>query len=401
MTRIQVGLWFLIPLACLCLAKEEVRDGKLLSLFNVVTFPNDPCDAGSRNGTCYTKEECSQLGGTNDGSCAQGYGVCCTFIGRCGDTISQNNTYFESRGSESGSCTLKICKCSTNVCQLRLDFETFQISGPSTSTQSVTKVIAGSSNSDGGAAASNAGRCLTDQFSVTATTASNTPPTICGQNTGEHMYVDASEACNELVFLLGDRAFDTDLSTRSWSVRVTQLECGSNNLAPAGCTQYFYGDSSGTVSSYNYQGNDYHLADQRQRMCFRREKGNCKLCYSHITSINDVQVSGAIADKQYTKTCCSYKTDGMGTNYDCLQFGDLSTVNGQALKLAQNGICGGGAFVTDSAVVTAANQKTLCTKTQPFALTFQSDTYDLATEAATTVPMRGFNIAWFQSSNNC
>ena len=49
-----------------------------VSLFNVVTFPNDPCDAGSRNGTCYTKEECSQLGGTNDGSCAQGYGVCCT-----------------------------------------------------------------------------------------------------------------------------------------------------------------------------------------------------------------------------------------------------------------------------------------------------------------------------------
>ena len=30
MTRIQVGLWFLIPLmACLCFAKEEVRDGKL------------------------------------------------------------------------------------------------------------------------------------------------------------------------------------------------------------------------------------------------------------------------------------------------------------------------------------------------------------------------------------
>ena len=106
-------------------------------------------------------------------------------IGRCGDTISQNNTYFESRGSESGSCTLKICKCSTNVCQLRLDFDTFQISGPSTSTQSVTQVLAGQTNTDG-AAASNAGRCLTDQFSVTAPTASNTPPTICGTNTGEH-----------------------------------------------------------------------------------------------------------------------------------------------------------------------------------------------------------------------
>ena len=86
-----------------------------------------------------------------------------------------------------------------------------------------------------------------------------------------------------------------------------------------------------------FQGNDYHLANQRQRICFRREKGNCKLCYSHVSSINDVQVSGVIADKQYTKSCCSYKADGAGTNYDCLQFGDLSTVNGGPLKLNQNG----------------------------------------------------------------
>lgn len=109
-----------------------------------------------------------------------------------------------------------------------------------------------------------------------------------------------------------------------------------------------------------FQGNDYHLADQRQRICFRREKGNCKLCYSHVSSINDIQISGAIADKQYTATCCSYKTDGKGSNYDCLQFGDLSTVNGQALKLPQNGICGGGGLSSKSAVQTAANQKTLC-----------------------------------------
>lgn len=71
-----------------------------VSIFNIVTFPNDPCDAGSKNGTCYTKyltnelfkykymygqnssfsfrEECSNKGGTNDGSCASGYGVCCS-----------------------------------------------------------------------------------------------------------------------------------------------------------------------------------------------------------------------------------------------------------------------------------------------------------------------------------
>ncbi len=42
-------------------------------------FPNDPCSGtGSRNGTCYTASECSSRGGTDGGSCASGFGVCCT-----------------------------------------------------------------------------------------------------------------------------------------------------------------------------------------------------------------------------------------------------------------------------------------------------------------------------------
>ena len=42
------------------------------------SFPNDPCSGGTKNGTCYTQAECSQRGGTNAGSCAGGFGVCCT-----------------------------------------------------------------------------------------------------------------------------------------------------------------------------------------------------------------------------------------------------------------------------------------------------------------------------------
>ena len=42
-------------------------------------FNNDPCVGGSnKNGTCYLADECSSKGGTNSGSCAAGYGVCCT-----------------------------------------------------------------------------------------------------------------------------------------------------------------------------------------------------------------------------------------------------------------------------------------------------------------------------------
>ena len=34
--------------------------------------------------------------------------------------------------SEVGACRAKICKCNDNICQLRLDFETFVLNGPNT-----------------------------------------------------------------------------------------------------------------------------------------------------------------------------------------------------------------------------------------------------------------------------
>ena len=47
----------------------------------------------------------------------------------CGsEALAENNTYFTSSGIVKGSpCQLKVCKCQTNVCQLRLDFETFSL----------------------------------------------------------------------------------------------------------------------------------------------------------------------------------------------------------------------------------------------------------------------------------
>ena len=50
----------------------------------------------------------------------------------CGGISSENCTYFQSSGQEVGQCRIKICPCSDNICQLRLDFQTFVIQGPST-----------------------------------------------------------------------------------------------------------------------------------------------------------------------------------------------------------------------------------------------------------------------------
>ena len=49
-----------------------------VNLFSVVRFPNSVCAGGSLNGTCYSAEECTTRGGINGGTCAGGYGVCCT-----------------------------------------------------------------------------------------------------------------------------------------------------------------------------------------------------------------------------------------------------------------------------------------------------------------------------------
>merc|ERR1712141_524190 len=107
-------------------AEEENKDkiAKVLPIFQVVKFPNDPCDVsgGSKNGTCYTAEECSNKGGSNEGSCANGFGVCCTFTLGCGSTTTENCTYFESSTTvNTGPCATKVCKSSSDVCQIRLD----------------------------------------------------------------------------------------------------------------------------------------------------------------------------------------------------------------------------------------------------------------------------------------
>ena len=125
-----------------------------MNLFTVVRFHNNPCtgsDASSSNGTCYSSEECSIRGGSSVGSCAGGYGVCCTckytiyiiscmysfiFIFSveygCGRSTNENCSYFVSASTvDAGECRLKVCPCSEHICQIRLDFDTFVVNQPS------------------------------------------------------------------------------------------------------------------------------------------------------------------------------------------------------------------------------------------------------------------------------
>ena len=85
----------------------------------MVKFPNAGCNTTLASyGVCYTATECRALGGTASGSCASGFGICCSFTAGCGGRSSTNNTYFTSDGATS-PCSLTVCKAASDVCQLR------------------------------------------------------------------------------------------------------------------------------------------------------------------------------------------------------------------------------------------------------------------------------------------
>merc|ERR1712180_144852 len=269
---------------------SEDRSGKVLSVFTVVKFPNTVCSSSTvgLNGTCYTRSECTSKGGTASGSCASSFGVCCIFEVSCGDTtLAENNTYFTSTDISKGSnCKMTVCKCSTDVCQLRLDFETFVLNVPITNAAETSNVQGNIANAG---AFTQGGTCHVDTFGVSSP-GSTTIPTVCGTNTGEHMYVPASDQCNVLSANIGSTSTST---SSSFSIKITQIPCSSPVLPPKGCLQYFYGSPSGTVTSYNYAGTSgagtngvsQLLANQHYSACIRTERTYCAICYWSATAI--------------------------------------------------------------------------------------------------------------------
>jgi len=372
------------------LAEEPKK--RNIGIFNVVKFANDPCEASnSKNGTCYTAEECEDKGGTSSGSCAEGYGVCCTFTLNCGGQKAENLTYFESTNGFTGACNTRICKCADDICQLRLDFTTFVITGPNTITDSALNFglhLNGRMGVTGGKATVPLGTCDSDQFSVTSPGGTATP-VICGTNTGAHMYVEASDSCNTMSFHIADGSASTN---REWAIRVTQYSCDYINKAPDGCLQYFFGAASGQVETFNF-ANSLHLANQNQLICVRRESNMCKICYS-ATDETDFKISGMVAKGALigkAESCGNYKTDAMGSegfDYIVIPMATKKTTDGKFVTSNADRFCGQNLAATHMGMA----GKTVCSKSVPFRLRFVSDGWEEKAE----IGNKGFRIKYEQ-----
>lgn len=302
MTTLGKGYILLFIYVCLIFnigsisTKENVDDDivakrnvKSFSLFSVVTFKNEECTSetsftgGAVKGTCYSTTECSDKAGTASGNCASGFGVCCTFVSNIGTaTISENRTYLQSLlfpaiETSVAAITYTINKMQEDICQIRLDFDTFAIAGPSATDET-------------GYAATTYTTC--SDMMTTTLTSNAIVPILCGQLKGLHIYLDVGmDAANTAQLALTFAANPTAATAfRSWRIKTAQIPCWAAYRAPHGCHQYLYGSSFGQIWSPNFrtgpstnQGTAANnnpnyavdLAGLDLKICIRREKGMC------------------------------------------------------------------------------------------------------------------------------
>lgn len=273
-----------------------LRDSKL-SIFQVVKFANTECTSSSKNGTCFTKAECDNLGGTSSGTCADGFGVCCIKTITAGESSSVNNTYISMDSDQSsGSVTYTICPCSDDICRIKFDFLDFTLAGPYSGIGTVTDT--GEENLVINNL-QNVGTCYVDQFQIISPSGRSSP-LICGENDNQHMILDiCSDEC--LTVRLGLGASTT--ATRDLDIRVMQYRCGEESAGPAGCLQYFE-NTSGKIRSFNFPDTTagatlnynyaIHLVNQHYKTCIRRANGYEVICYAQCTWV------GGLADIKAT-----------------------------------------------------------------------------------------------------
>jgi len=272
--------------------REEANRDARFSIFQIIKFANEPCTGNTRNGTCFTKQECEDQGGTESGSCADGFGTCCSVVLEEGGSSSLNQSYMVQASTTSlatGPMTYTICPCSSDVCRIRFDFTQFMLTAP-------YAPATGAGTGVDGAEAFATGDCLIDTFKITGPQGGT--PAICGTNEGQHMIVDTDgSSCVTVDFGIGGGT-----ATRQWDIMTTQYRCGEEAGGPQGCLQWHMA-AAGSFRSFNFplqargaavSDDVVHLSSQRYSICIRKPAGTDRICYIPCT----VPAAAAADDQQ-------------------------------------------------------------------------------------------------------
>ncbi|XP_057368576.1 uncharacterized protein LOC130689656 [Daphnia carinata] len=238
-------------------------------------------------GICVPGAACSLFGGRPSGSCGLKSVCCINAVSKCGTTITLNNTYWQPPVTLGSSCSLTIkldaslVEQPKEIAQIRLDFATFSISQPNAE-----------------------GNCAMDVFKVIG--ADNEVPAICGDNAGQHMYLNvpsrgplrsgkATNAQPSREITLSFEFGASSTAARMWNIQISMLPKGASYLAPADCLQYFAA-ARGRISSFNWQDVETtttrQLNNQNYNICFRTEEIERKRASEMCLSVCPVKNGG-------------------------------------------------------------------------------------------------------------
>uniref|UniRef100_A0A1B0G9K9 CUB domain-containing protein n=1 Tax=Glossina morsitans morsitans TaxID=37546 RepID=A0A1B0G9K9_GLOMM len=282
--------------------ETKSRNSKVIHLFPVPVDGECLSNDGRRSGTCFNAYECRSKGGIAKGECAMGFGVCCIcerkfeyeseailsnyylVVANCNETITNNMTYLTSPNFPSfmtenfTDCNLRVRLLNNDISQLRIDFYHFTLGQPNR----------------------RSGVCDGDVFQVSGGPGGTF--SLCGQNSGQHIYYDVGGRIAPRQTLYGtlrpiryedfypnrtasNESIEVDISlkfaqrflpTRLWDIRIAQISFSQR--APAGCLQYFTGNE-GVLQTFNFADNGRHLANQNYRICIRQETDMCSIVY--------------------------------------------------------------------------------------------------------------------------
>ncbi|XP_057368628.1 uncharacterized protein LOC130689709 [Daphnia carinata] len=199
-------------------------------------------------------------------------------VADCRESIHHRNATWQSPDSfdpeqTSNACVLSIQLNSAEdtdvqgetICQIRLDFREFSIAQPNRQS-----------------------KCATDSFRVF--NAENKVPTLCGENSGQHLYVTPRSGTNgvQLGFKFGPSPI-----SRLWKIDIILIPCCANHMLPPNdCLQYF-NDFGGIVKSFNWMDSTHvkrplnhprQLANQQYNICFKANSLAKSICYTPCPS---------------------------------------------------------------------------------------------------------------------
>ncbi|CAG9769871.1 unnamed protein product [Ceutorhynchus assimilis] len=321
-------------------------------------------------GTCLTRRQCTYIDGSQSGSCtSNGVGRCCLVQRTCGESSAYNNTYFSSanypvtfNGDTTCSFTIEPCP---NTCQARIDFLNFVLAQP-----------------DGN------GNCVDDSMVVTGS--GGNVPIICGDNSGQHIYVTFMN--NNSITITVTTSASVDLE-RSYNFLVTQIACDCPTLAPAGCLQY-YTALTGTVRSFNYGtqingavvtydnattvAGTRQLANTNYGICVYMQPGYCSIQWAQSADSTSFTVTNNTALVEVVSGLPADPATGFSCTTDYVVIPNPVYVNGTAVNTDR--FCG--------------NQfNTVVTSSKPFVLTTVTDASELTSG---DVANRGFSLTYTQ-----